>query len=195
MNGPSPSELDDVTVRVARALEHLGIPYFLVGSVASSLQGEPRATNDIDVVLQLRDHQVPLLARELGEDFAVDEDSLTNAVHQAGSWNIYFLPLVTKVDLFVAGQGEFEASEFSRRKRVRLGENAQLFVATPEDNVLFKLLWFRKGGETSSNQWRDVIGILRVSKDGFDWAYVQAWAARLGVEDLVARAREEVGGQ
>ncbi|MGC4118209.1 MAG: hypothetical protein QM765_27395 [Myxococcales bacterium] len=82
-------ELEDVTLLVARALESVGAEYFLVGSVASSLQGEPRATNDIDFVVRLSERQVEAFAQALGPDFAVDEDSLRDAARRGSSWNVY----------------------------------------------------------------------------------------------------------
>jgi predicted nucleotidyltransferase len=37
--------------KLAAALEGSGVPYMLTGSLASSLYGVPRATNDIDFVI------------------------------------------------------------------------------------------------------------------------------------------------
>lgn len=89
-----------VALRCAEAFEQAGVGYFLGGSLASSLQGEPRATNDIDFVIDLHLPQLGLLARALGQDFDIDEESLRDAVVRRGSWNIFHLPSVTKVDLF-----------------------------------------------------------------------------------------------
>lgn len=81
----------DVALLVAHAIEAVGGEYFVGGSVASSLQGEPRATNDIDIVLAMPGLRVPAFANELGPDFEVDQPMLRDALHRAGTANI-FLP-------------------------------------------------------------------------------------------------------
>lgn len=180
------SELD-VALRVASAFEELGIEYALGGSVASALQGEPRATNDVDFAVRLDDRHAALLAATLGPDFDVDEESLRQAIRERSSHNIFFLPAFLKIDLFVRGAEPFDQSELSRRVRVSV-EGGSLFVAAPEDNLLRKLSWFRLGGEVSDRQWRDVLGILRVSGAALDRSYLATWAERLGLADLLSRA-------
>lgn len=182
----------DVALAIARTLESIGVSYFLGGSLASALQGEPRATNDIDLVLHITLDQVDALLGALGPDYSSDPDMLRDAVRRRGSANIYYLPLFTKIDLFVRGTAPYDLEEFSRRRRVRVrSEGEELFVKSPEDTVLRKLSWFRRGGETSSRQWRDVVEVLRVSGALLDRAYLDTWAGTLGVSDLLARATME----
>jgi hypothetical protein len=183
----------DIALRVAIALEQLGVAYFLGGSMASSLQGEPRATNDVDFVVELREDQIGQLAGLLGPDFEVDFEALRTAVRSRSSDNVFFLPWATKIDLFIAGPAPFDRSELARRHWVEVRPGIGLFVKSAEDSVLRKLLWFRAGGEASTQQWRDVVEILRVSADTLDMAYLASWAPQLGVSDLLARARTEVG--
>jgi hypothetical protein len=190
MTPADPLDVYDVAWNVAAALERAGVDYFLGGSLASSLQGEPRATNDIDFVVNLSLHQIPVLARELGTDFEVDERALAEAVRRRSCWNIYFLPLVYKVDLFQKGEGPFDEAEFSRRRPFDLGEGRRIMVKSKEDSVLRKLLWFRRGGEVATHQWRDVVQLLRVA-GSLEAEYLRHWAPRLGVEDLLERAEGE----
>lgn len=191
MNVP---DVISVALQCAEAFENAGVGYFLGGSLASSLQGEPRATNDIDFVVELRANQIPPLALALGADFDVDEESLREAVARRGSWNIFHLPSVTKVDLFLLRQGDFDASEFSRRRRVVLTDDGRgLFIKSPEDSVLRKLLWFRDGGETSSTQWRDIVQLLRLGAGQLDMSYLHTWAGKLGIEPLLGRALNAAG--
>jgi hypothetical protein len=168
------SDVVDVAAVTAEAFERAGISYFLGGSLASSLQGDPRATNDID--------------------FVVDEQALAESVRHGGSWNIFFLPLMIKIDLFVVGRTPFDASEFARRRRVSVGQGAELFIKSPEDSVLRKLRWFKDGGSVSTSQWRDVVEILRVNAGTLEDAYLDEWAPRLDVAVELRSARKQAHG-
>ncbi len=181
----------DVALLVAGALERRGVAYFLGGSLASSLQGEPRATNDIDLVVDLSEADVGPFVAELGPDFDVDEVALRRAVREGRTWNIIHVPAVTKIDLFVRGGAPYDESEFRRRQRVEVRPGRSLFVKSAEDTVLRKLLWYRSGGAVSDRQWRDVVQVLRQSRAVLDATYLDEWAARLGLRDLLLRAREE----
>ncbi|MEI9937858.1 MAG: hypothetical protein WDO69_11625 [Pseudomonadota bacterium] len=180
----------DIALKVARALTTVGAEYFVGGSLASSLQGEPRATNDIDFVIALPAGRVGELAAALGGDFEVDTDTLRDAVLRASCANAFYLPVVTKIDFFGRGHEPFDESEFSRRRStIVTASGNSLVVKAPEDTVLRKLLWFREGGEVSEKQWRDVVSVLQISGDKMDQTYLTAWASRLRVSDLLGRAR------
>jgi hypothetical protein len=180
-----------VALRVATALESLDIDYTLGGSLASSLQGEPRSTNDVDFAVRLEEHHVSPLIERLGPDFVADAEDLRAAVRQRRSYQVFYLPLVLKIGLFVRGSVPFDDSEFARRIRVQVDERGSLFAATPEDSLLRKLVWFRQGGEVSDLQWRDVLGLIRAPSAGLDRAYLDRWGTELGVRDLLARAFDQ----
>lgn len=186
-----PEDVIDIAIRVGAAIEKTGGSYFVGGSLASSLQGEARATNDIDIVLDLSAHRAEALKETLGEDFEVDLDMLRQALLAGTSANIFFLPFVTKIDLFALGRAPFDASEFMRKKKVIVRGDESLVVKSPEDTVLRKLLWFREGGEVSEKQWRDVVEVLRVSGPHLDASYLENWASRLQLEKLLQKARAE----
>ena len=184
-------ETTDVALMVARALEAVGIAYFLGGSLASSVQGEPRATNDIDFVVDMTVGQVDPLVAALGPEFDVETEALTDAIRRRRSWNIYYLPAATKIDLFIRQSSAFDESEFTRRRPLEVRPGEFITLKSPEDTVLRKLLWFRSGGEVSTTQWRDVVEVLRVSGDRMDHAYLDTWAASLALTGLLSRARDE----
>lgn len=191
---PSDPDAIDVALAVARAIESVGGAYFVGGSVASSLQGEPRATNDIDIVVELPLGRLADFVAALGADFEVDVDMLRDALLNQRTCNIYFLPAVMKVDIFGVGSSQFDEAEFARRRPVPVRPTGEtLVVKTPEDTVLRKLLWYRAGGEVSDRQWRDVLEVLRVSGPRMDSDYLATWASRLGIEPLLSRARGEAG--
>lgn len=183
-----------IAARVGAALRSAGAHYFLGGSVASSFHGEFRATNDIDLVTDLAVARVPQFAAALGSEFDVDEASLAEAIRQRSSWNIFFLPEMLKIDLFALGSSDFDRSEFDRRSTCTIG-GLELDIKSPEDTILRKLLWYRDGGGVSDQQWRDVHGVLRINAAGLDNAYLDAWAARLDLEALLASARAQGSAQ
>ena len=182
----------DVALLVADAIEAMGGEYFVGGSVASSLQGEPRATNDIDFVVAMLGLRVDAFAEKLGSDFEVDSVMLRDALSRGGSANIFYLPMVTKIDIFGRGNAPYDEVEFARRRRVKVrASGTELWIKSPEDTILRKLLWYREGGQVSEKQWRDVIQVLRIRGAALDTVFLDAWATRLGMEALLARARTD----
>ena len=180
----------EIALIVAAAIERAGGQYFVGGSVASSLQGEPRATNDIDFVVDMT--RVLAFAEALGTDFEVDQFMLRDALATGGCANIFYMPFVTKIDIFGLGNAPFDRIEFARRRQVQIrASGEQLWIKTPEDTILRKLLWYREGGEVSEKQWRDIVGVLRVGGPDLDVRYLDDWANRLGVFPLLARARTD----
>lgn len=188
----SPSDdLTSVVLLVVRALEAAGAEYLVGGSVASSAHGEPRATRDIDFALRLSLAKVKPLVDALGSDFVVDEEMLLEAVRRQGSANVFYLPVFTKIDLFVRGHDAYDRAEFSRGSPIEPIPGEIVLASSPEDSLLWKLRWFRKGGEVSDQQWRDVLGLLRVSGHRMDSEYLQHWAEKHRVGDLLGRALEQ----
>jgi len=185
------NDIVDVAWRVARALERVGVPYYLGGSVASSLQATARSTNDVDFVVELRPEQVAGLAAELGGEFAVDQESLADAARRQSSWNLFHLPTGLKIDLMMRKDTPYDREAFSRRRRFRVDVDVDPFVKSVEDSVLKKLQWFNDGGKVSSTQWRDVVELLRVNRGRLDEAYLDRWATELRVVDELRRARDE----
>ena len=190
MTSPDASLLK-VASLVAEAIERCGLRYSIGGSVASALQGEPRSTMDVDVLVELPAGRIDELVRALGPEFFADRDSVARAVRQRSSVNIFHQPTSIKVDVFVAGESVLERSQLQRRARVRVS-GADLFVHSPEDLVLQKLHWYRLGGAVSDRQWRDILGILLVQRGRLDLAFLRQLAAEAGLTELLERAISEV---
>ena len=184
-----------VSLKVARILEGLAIPYVVGGSLASSLHGMPRSTHDIDLVADLRAHHVAPLLQALGNDFYVSSEAVADAVRRRGSFNIIDQETILKVDIFVLKEDALSRDEMSRGVVVDLpgDPSATLVIASAEDIVLQKLLWYQLGAGVSERQWLDVLGVLKVQGDRLDLVYLESQAQRAGVADLLARARMEAG--
>lgn len=187
-------DLVDAVAPVADVLDALGVPYYLAGSVISSLHGIARATVDVDVVAALRPAHATAFAERLADDYYADADAIADAIHRRAMFNVIHLATMMKVDVYVAAT-EFDRSALSRHQLDSLvrAPDARLFsIATAEDVILHKLTWFRDGGQVSERQWNDVVGVLRVQRD-IDLAFLRDWAARLEVLDLLERALLKAG--
>jgi|SRR5438132_4869244 len=182
----------DLVVRIATLLDRLGIPYHVGGSIASSWYGSPRATADLDVVIEIDRPRLEALGNALRPNFYVSSEAMEEAFRQGGSFNAVALDAPFKIDFFLLGPRAFDREEF-RRAISRSWEESGLGVRlkSPEDLILRKLEWFRLGGGTSTNQWRDVIGLLRAMKGELESDYLDRWAAELSLTELLARARHE----
>ncbi len=176
---------------VARQLDELGILHTVGGSIASSFAGEPRSTVDIDIVAAIEDRHVEALVVALSPEFYVDADALRRAIRTHSSANLIHQATQLKVDLFVAGGTPLDARQLARRLSVDLGEGRRLYVHPPEDILLQKLRWYRRGGEVSDRQWRDIAAIVRVQAELLDRGYLRENAQILGVSDLLERAFAE----
>lgn len=192
MSVPDPIE---VALLVTQILEDLGITYVLGGSLASTIHGEPRATLDVDLAVDLRPEHLEPLRQRLGDDFYADGRGLERAIEEHGSVNLIFLASSLKVDLFVPPPEGIHLKKWTRRQRVVLQRDPEqsIWVTDPEDIILQKLDWYRQGGGVSDSQWRDVLGVLKVQGDRLDGDYLQEWAARMNLEQLLDRALVEAG--
>ncbi|HEV8239589.1 MAG TPA: hypothetical protein VGS57_09490 [Thermoanaerobaculia bacterium] len=182
-------------IAVVDILRALDLDYVIGGSIASSIHGIARSTRDVDIVVALPPNRVPDLVAALRGSFYVDDEMAAEAVARAGSFNVIHLESMFKVDLFVLGPDAMSRAELARRQRHRIAEDgAEVFVASAEDTVLQKLLWYRKGNEVSDRQWLDVIEVLRIQGARLDRAYLATWARALAIDDLLAEAVSEAAG-
>jgi hypothetical protein len=176
--------------RIVEALGAADVPYMLTGSLASSLQGEPRATHDIDLVIEIDDSQVPRLLRTLGApDLYVEESAVVEAVRRRTVFNLIEPSTGDKVDFWPLTDDPFDGARFSRRRSVdALG--LRLAVSAPEDTILMKLRWARDSGG-SEKQLTDALRVYELQAATLDVGYLEEWADRLGVDDLLAQLVEQ----
>lgn len=197
--GMAPDSLPEpiaVASHIAEALTRIGVSYVIGGSFASSVHGEPRSTNDIDMVADLRQSDVDALVDAIGAECYVSREAVVDAVRKGTAFNVIHMPTAVKVDIFIAGTDPFDRERLQRRTPVSFSSDpgsVTLFVDTAEDTILRKLEWYRRGGETSERQWRDVVGVVYAQSSRLDRVYLRAWAARLGVPDLIERLLETQG--
>lgn len=170
------------------ALERACVGYLVTGSLASSLQGEPRATHDVDVVVEVDADVVKALAWAFGTDeYYFDEIAAAEAIDRRGMFDLIDTRSGDKIDFWFLTDTDFDQSRFHRRVPAKaLG--LQFFVSSPEDTILQKLKWSAECGGTERHV-RDAVGVYEVQQGRLDEAYLDRWAAELGVEALLSEIR------
>jgi hypothetical protein len=190
-------KVEDSTLVVVRALERMGVRHYVTGSLASSLHGEPRATNDADIVAALSLEHYRRFREELAGRFYVDEEDFIQAVKSERSFNLVDEVELAKVDVFCVTPSGYQAEAFERAETLDLERDdpfTAVHVASAADVLLSKLRWYRLGQESSDRQWRDVLGVARAQRGRLDLEYLRRWASEQGTLDLLERVLAEVAG-
>lgn len=179
-----------------RVLDRLRIGYAIGGSIASSLHGTGRMTRDADLTAEPFPRQLDAFVAAFDPaDFYLSAESVREALRDRTTFNILHPATGYKIDVFVRKDEPFERAAFARRVPYPMPDapDEPVQVHTAEDIVLFKIRWYRLGGEISDRQWNDILGVLAVQAGRLDDGYLDRWAADLGVADLLARARADAG--
>ena len=170
-------------------LERLGLRYFVTGSIATTYFGEPRFTNDIDIVVDLNPDRVPEFCGAFPDaDFYLDEESVRDAIATRDQFNIIHPACGLKIDVMIPARDAFNASRFARARRLKPEDDYVASFASPEDVILEKLEFFAAGG--SDKHLRDIAGMLRLSGNEIDREYVCEWSERLGGDSIWRRVLE-----
>lgn len=182
----------DILLRIASIFDRLPADYVVVGSFASSLRGIMRATNDVDIVAALITEQIPSFVNQVTDDFYVSEASVRRAVALKRSFNLIHFDSAFKVDIFIPPPGGIGYQQLTRRRAEQLSPDPTelIYVSTAEDIVLAKFDWYRRGGEVSTQQWADILGVIKIS-DALDEDYLRQQAERYKLSPLLERALME----
>jgi hypothetical protein len=163
---------------MAEKLERAGISYFIAGSHGSNWYGEPRTTVDIDIVIDPTPEQLDAFLASFDDSFYVSPPTAREALQRRSMFNIIDIGSGWKVDLIIRKPNRFNTEEFSRRRAVEM-EGRRVVMISPEDAILSKLHWAKKG--ESERQLRDVESIVVVQWGQLDLEYLHHWAAELKV--------------
>jgi hypothetical protein len=186
-----PSEL---LQRIVAILERLDLRYFVTGSMATIFFGEPRFTNDIDIVVDLPANRIAeFCAAFPSPELYLSEETVYRAVSRRGQFNIIHPASGLKVDIMVPADSSFNRSRFSRVKRIRPAPSFDAVFSSAEDVMLEKMEAYREGG--SEKHLRDIAGVLKISGEHLDRAYMADWADRMGTseiwEEVLRRSAEQ----
>jgi hypothetical protein len=191
--GESPMWIQDsvsLAIKLHPIFEELGISYYITGGVAAISYGEPRTTQDLDLVMAISPDVIDRLSDALTEAgfYVPGIDDVKSG--RMRTLQIIEMESISRADLVVAGTDEFERLKFTRRRVIEF-EGTALYFASPEDVILNKLRWRQRSG--SEKQWRDVLGVLKVQAENLDYGYMREWAEQLGLIDALNQAVTESG--
>lgn len=177
MNLPSTSLEFETLKRVLCRLEQACIPYMLTGSMALNFYGHPRATNDFDIVVEVRSHHKKQLLDLFSADFYIDGQAIDDALAHESLFNVIDNESIFKIDFIIKKNDALAEQQFSRRQTKELAD-VKAYVISPEDLIIAKLQWSAES--LSEMQERDIKNMLRLLAKELDYAYLEKWAASLG---------------
>ena len=176
-------------VFIAKKLAKYNIPYLLTGSFAVSYYGYPRATHDIDFIIEISpetNQSVLSLMKDLGKIFVIDKNQVKNAVNKKEMLDIFDPESGIKVDFWVI-KSDFDKNKFKRSIKIKI-DNQKITLISTEDLILTKLLWCKK--IKSERHMRDCAGIWKIQKGKTDNKYLNIWTKKLGVTNLLKEIKE-----
>jgi hypothetical protein len=176
--------------RVVQILDDLKIKYIVTGSVTSGIQGEPRSTHDLDLVIDLTEDAVDRLRAAFpSSEFYLSEQAIREALEGCTMFNLVDLASGDKADFWILTDEPFDRSRFARRQIVEV-LGLRFPISAPEDTILMKLRWAELSGG-SQKHFTDALRVYEVQHGVLDLGYLNEWASRLGVGSLWQRLRAE----
>ncbi len=184
-----------VLKQLTDVLDDLKIDYAIGGSIASSLYGKVRFTQDVDMTVTAFGDKTEQLYNALKEHFYISKDAMYQAISNRGSFNIIHLKSAFKIDIFIQKDDDFHRQLFLRRRKVKLDESIEhlFYIVSAEDIILLKLQWYQSAGCVSERQWSDVLGVLAVQSQALDMRYLRSCSEKLGLSDILQKAIDELG--
>jgi hypothetical protein len=180
--------LREFLIQAVEILDQLNIPYIVTGAVAVSFYGLPRTTHDIDLVIELKQKHVTPLVKAFSQDFYIDSKAVQEAISRSSVFNVIDTQSGLKIDFWIARLEAFDRERFRRRHQETVFDRS-LWLPSPEDVILSKLLWYK--GSKIDKHFVDAKGVWDVMVDSLDASYLREWADRLSVADLLVRLQVE----
>jgi hypothetical protein len=181
---------------LAPILRSAGIDFWVGGSIASSIWGDPRQTNDIDLAALRDSIDEESLRSLLPEKFYVSPNEISEALSDRGeypSFQILDIDEAFKFDVFVIDRDPYSLEEKERVRETEVLPGIFVPLASPEDIILHKLRWFVLGGEVSDRQWNDIVRVMESQEGRLDRNYLEKWAAHFSVSSLLAKSLAQAG--
>ena len=175
---------------IIKKLESSSIPYMLTGSIVSSLQGVPRSTHDIDVIISISEKDIEKIISNFSkEDFYYNEETIKNAVRKKSQFNLINQDYGDKIDFWLLTESGFDKSRFSRRQKIKFMD-FNIVVSTPEDTILEKLYWSKLSGG-SKKHYLDALRVYELQQEILDMVYLEKWSREIGIKSLFLDIKKE----
>ena len=188
---PGPRSLVDTFVS---RLEKLEISYVVTGAVASIIYGEPRLTNDVDLIMMMKTEDIERFVQAFpsNEFYCPPAEVLKIEIRrpQRGHFNLIHHDTGTKADIYLAGEDELHRWALSKRRDMVV-EGERVRVAPPEYVIVRKLEYYREGG--SEKHLRDIAGMVELSSDEIDFKVLEEFVQRYRLEKEWAKAKSMAG--
>lgn len=166
---------------VAFFLENQQIPYMITGAWSAIYYGRPRASHDIDFVVELKPQDLQKTAdvfKKIPEDFLVQPDSIKEAIKDKSMFNIIHLATALKLDFWVLTDEEFDKVRFKRKIKVNI-LNQIMEMASAEDTIIQKLRWYKLG--PIEKHLVDAAFVYQIQRKNLDLKYLEKWIKELNL--------------
>ncbi len=191
-----------VMLPAQHALEDLHVPYYLGGSIASSLHGMQQLAQDIDLVVDLGEQMPPSLFTALGQHYLLDKDEAREAVREYRPFPLIHLDSLMKVDVVFPKRDIFTPSMRPLIRGYTLDERyPPIPLASATEMLLFKVQRYQRDEQAGTDdmqddaEWNDILGMLKVQGSDLDLPFLEEWAGVLGMTDTWQRALVDAGLQ
>lgn len=159
-------------------LENRHIPYMITGAWSVIYYGRPRASHDIDFVVEIDKREIPKIKeafQKLSHAYIVDLSLIEDAILHKAMFNLLYLPTGLKLDFWILKDDVFDKTRFARRKKVKLLGQI-MSIATQEDTILKKLLWYKES--KIEKHFIDAAFVYQIQKAHLDEKYLKKWAKK-----------------
>lgn len=181
----------DLLLRLAIVLEHHDLAYLITGSMASTIYGEARFTNDIDVIIDLPESKVTDFCNSFPSDeFYVSVPAAVEAVRARRMFNVIHNASGLKINVMVASSSPYDCSRLQRGRSLPILTDRSVSYASPEDVILKKMEFYQAG--SSEKHLRDIAGMLKFQGKSIDTAYLEGWSKSLGLDAIWLEIRDRI---
>lgn len=186
-----PSDQEQLLKEITSLLHKANIPYMVTGALSVIFYGRPRASHDIDFVIEAKEKDIPKIIKAFSSlpfnEFLLQEEAIKDAVMYKSAFNVLHLPTVLKLDFFLLQDDTFDKSRFKRKKTIQIFGQTMTF-ASPEDTILIKLLWYKD--TKIEKHLIDAAFIYQIQKEKLDTVYIKKWMKKQATEEYLADLKE-----
>jgi hypothetical protein len=177
-------------IKVLVLLNENQIDYMITGSLVSSIQGEPRATHDFDILVNITHAAIPALIKAFPPpEYYISESAIEEAIQHKSMFNLLDTMEGDNADFWILTDDPFDQSRFARKYEEKI-LGFSMKISTPEDTILMKLRWAKLSGG-SEKQFTDALRVYEIQYRNLDLNYMEAWSQTLQIKELWEKLKQE----